>query len=220
MVLVTPKKQQLISFGADYQIDKNNLLKTEFALSNNDVNTFSSKDEGDDKGVAARIQYTNTTPLNSKGLQLTSNFDYEHVQEKFKPLERLRQVEFSREWGLPLVTTPVTENILRLSTGLKDKKNQALTYQFMSYQRSDDYKGYQNIVQHAANLMGWTFTNQLAITNFKNAWDKGTYLRPVIDLSKQLKQLASLRLGFKYALEKNDVRNKFNDSLSPLKFFL
>jgi hypothetical protein len=217
-VLVTPKKQQLISFGADYQIDKNNLLKTEFALSNNDVNTFSSKDGGDDKGMAARIQYTNTTPLNSKGLQLTSNFDYEHVQQKFKPLERLRQVEFSREWGLPLVTTPVTENILRLSTGLKDKKNQALTYQFMSYQRSDDYKGYQNIVQHAANLMGWTFTNQLAITNFKNAWDKGTYLRPVIDLSKQLKQLASLRLGFKYALEKNDVRNKFNDSLSPLSF--
>ncbi|HEY0039750.1 MAG TPA: hypothetical protein VGB71_03755, partial [Flavisolibacter sp.] len=44
MVLVTPKKQQLISFGTDYQIDKNNLLKTEVAVSNYDANTFSTKD--------------------------------------------------------------------------------------------------------------------------------------------------------------------------------
>jgi hypothetical protein len=218
MVLVTPKKQQLISFGADYHIDKNNLLKTEFALSNNDVNTFSSKDGGDDKGIAARIQYSNTASLNNRGLQLISNFDYEHVQEKFKPLERLRQVEFSREWGLPLVVQPVTENILRLSTGIKDKKNQALTYQFMSYQRSDDYKGYQNIVQQTSNWKGWSFNNQLAVTNYKNAQNKGMYLRPVIDLSKQLKQLASLRLGFKYALERNEVRNKFNDSLAFSSF--
>lgn len=218
MVLVTPKKQQLLSFGADYQIDKNNLLKTEVALSNNDVNTFSPKDGGDDKGMAARIQYANTTSLNKRGLQLVSGIDYEYVQEKFKPLERLRQVEFSREWGLPLVVQPVTENILRLSTGLKDKKNQSLSYQFMSYQRSDDYKGYQNIVQQSSNWLGWTFNNQLAITHFKNAQNRGTYLRPIVDVSKQLKQLASLRLGFKYALEKNEVRHQLNDSLAFSSF--
>jgi hypothetical protein len=55
MVLVAPKKQQLISVGAEYQFDKNNVLKTEFALSNYDVNTFSSKNGGDDVGLAARF---------------------------------------------------------------------------------------------------------------------------------------------------------------------
>jgi hypothetical protein len=219
MVLVTPKKQQLISFGTDYQIDKNNLLKTEFALSNNDVNTFSSKDGGDDKGLAAKIQYTNTAALNvAKQVQLISNFDLEHVQQKFKPLERLRQVEFTRDWGLPLVLAPATENILRFSTGIKNKRNDALTYQFMTYQRSDNYKGYQNLVQQSTNWMGWTFNNQVSLTNFNTTTTKGNYLRPVIDLSKELKHLASLRIGFKYALERNEVHDTYKDSLSPLSF--
>ena len=91
--LVTPKKQQLISLGADYQIDKANSVKTEVALSTFDANTFSDKGNGDDQGGAARIQYSNQSYLSqSKGLQLTTNVDYEYVQQKFRPLERLRYV--------------------------------------------------------------------------------------------------------------------------------
>jgi hypothetical protein len=218
MILVTPKKQQLISFGTDYQIDKNNLLKTEFALSNYDVNTFSSKDKGNDQGVAARVQYSNTLDLNAaKKLQLISTFDYEHVQDKFKPVERLRFVEFSREWGLPLVLNPATENILRLSSSLKNN-NSALTYQFMNYQRSDNYKGYQNIVQHSYNANGWTINNQFAITSFNTGTDKGTYVRPVVDMSRLFKQLSSMRLGFRYALEQNEVKNTAKDTVSASSF--
>ncbi|MES2882959.1 MAG: hypothetical protein V4676_12485, partial [Bacteroidota bacterium] len=87
MQLVTPKKQQLISLATEYNIDNNNSVKTEFAASNYDVNTFSSKNGGDDVGIAARIQYSNKINLQAaKKLQLTSNFDYELVQQKFRPL--------------------------------------------------------------------------------------------------------------------------------------
>jgi hypothetical protein len=219
MTLVTPKKQQLLSIGTDYQIDEKNALKTEVALSNYDVNTFSSKNGGDDVGVAARVQYANTSMLNaSKKLQLISTLDYEYVQQKFRPLERLRYVEFSREWGLPLVVTPATENILRLSAQMRDKNNHSATYQFMSYRRSDNYKGYQNLVQHVANFGGWSFNNQFSLTSFNNLHDKGSFVRPVIDVSKHLKQLASLRMGFRYALEKNEVRNTRTDSVSATSF--
>lgn len=218
MVLVTPKKQQLISFGTDYQIDKNNLLKTEVALSNYDANTFSTKDGGDDIGIAARVQYNNIIDLNpAKKLQLVSAVDYEHVQQKFRPIERLRFVEFSREWGLPLVVNSATENILRLSTQLKNT-NGAFSYQFMNYKRSDQYNGYQNILQHTLNRNGWTINNQLAITNFQSANDKGSFLRPVIDMSRLFKSLSSMRLGFRYALERNEVRNRRFDTISPLSF--
>jgi hypothetical protein len=43
------------NLGIDYVIDKNTLLKAEVAMSNNDVNTFSSKDNGDDKGICSKI---------------------------------------------------------------------------------------------------------------------------------------------------------------------
>lgn len=220
MVLVAPKKQQLVSVGAEYQIDKNNLLKTELALSTYDVNTFSAKNNGDDVGMAARIQYTNTVNLNvAKKSLLISSFDYEHTQQKFKPLERLRFVEFSREWGLPLQLNPATEDILRLSSQYRSATN-SLTYQFMNYQRSvgDHYKGFQNIIQQTLNAKGWAFNNQLALTDFNGTSGKGKYFRPVLDVSRQFKSLASMRLGFKYALENNEVRNIYNDTLTANSF--
>ncbi|MBK5269428.1 MAG: hypothetical protein JJE22_00310, partial [Bacteroidia bacterium] len=70
-ILVTPKKQQLLNLGIEYAIDKNTLLKTEVATSNNDVNTFSVKDNGDDRGWAAKFQLSNNKTLQSeKKLQL------------------------------------------------------------------------------------------------------------------------------------------------------
>ena len=218
-ILVTPKKQQLISIGTDYQIDKNNNLKTEFAFSNSDVNTYSSKNAGDDIGTAAKLQYSNQVLLNkTKGLQLVSTFDYEYVQQKFKPLERLRQVEFAREWGLPIIAGPATENIIRAGTQLKNKNNHGFGYQFMTYQRSDHYKGVQNMLQQNTALKGWNFNNQVSLTQFNNVSDKGSFLRPIVDISKVLKKLASLQFGLRYALEDNQVRGKKTDTLSPLSF--
>jgi len=218
-LLVTPKKQQLLTLGADYQIDKSNAVKAEVAMSNYDVNTFSPKGGGDDQGGAAKFQYTNTTLLNAaKGLQLTSGIDYEHVQQKFKPLERIRSVEFTREWGLPLVLEPATETITRLSTNLQNKANQGLSYQFLSYQRSDNYKGFQNILQQNSDWKGWMLNNRLALTNFNTSQNKGYFFRPVIDVSKQLKRFRNLRTGFRYALEQNNVKEKSYDSLNLTSF--
>jgi hypothetical protein len=41
--LVTPKSLQVVSTGFTWQVDNKTLLKTEFAFSNYDVNTFSEK---------------------------------------------------------------------------------------------------------------------------------------------------------------------------------
>ncbi len=219
LILVTPKKQQVVSIGTDYQLNKGNNLKTEVGFSSYDVNTYSSKDGGDDVGIAAKLQYSNVLVLNKgKGIELNSTFDYEHVDQKFKPLERLRYVEFTREWGLPLLVKPATENIIRAGTKLKLRTDHSLSYQFMNYKRSDDYQGFQNTVAHVVNLNGWNFNNNISLTSFSTLSDKGSFIRPVIDVNKQLKNLAAMQLGLRYALEKNEIRNKLNDTISPLSF--
>ncbi len=120
-ILVTPKKQQIINLGMDYAITKNTLLKTELAMSNYDANTFSKVNNGDDNGFAAKFQLTNTKQLATKNkLQLTTGLDYEYVQDKFKPLERIRNVEFTRDWGLPVQQVP-TPGLRR--TSLKQQRN-------------------------------------------------------------------------------------------------
>ncbi len=216
-ILVTPKTQQLINLGIEYAIDKNTMLKTEVATSNNDVNTFSEKDNGDDRGWAAKFQLSNSKTLRSS-TQLITGLDYEYVQNKFKPLERLRTVEFSRDWGLPLILQPATENIVRASAGLRNKNNNGLSYQFTNYHRSDNYNGIQNFLVQNSTWKGWQFHNQFIITNFNTLNDKGSFLRPSFDLSKQLKKFDNWQLGVRYELQQNTTKQKSTEVLTPVAF--
>jgi len=221
-ILVAPKRQQIVNLGIEYAIDKNTLLKTEVATSNNDVNTFSSKNNGDDRGWAAKVQLSNTTMLRPvKKLELNTAVDYEYVQSRFRPLERLRNVEFTRDWGLVLQPIPlaVNENIFKINAGLKDKNNHQVSYQFIKYNRSDNYSGFQNSINHSAGWKGWRFSNQFMITNFNLLNDKGSFLRPSVDISKQFKKMNDWRLGVNYSLEKNSPRYKNSDTLIPTSFF-
>ena len=117
--------------------------------------------------------------------------DYEYVQKKFKPLERLRNVEFTRDWGLPFTFQPVDENIIKVFAALKNGTGNSVAYQFVNYHRSDNYNGFQNSVLQTANLEGWQMNNQFIITNFNTLNDKGVFLRPTIDLSRQFKKISS-----------------------------
>ena len=218
-ILVTPKKQQILNLGIDYAFNKTTLLKTEIATSNNDVNTFSTKNNGDDRGWAAKFQLSNEKMIRqAKKLQLNTALDYEYVQKKFKPLERLRNVEFTRDWGLPIFSLPVDENIIKVSAALKNAAGHSLSYQVINYHRSDNYNGLQNTILHQVNLKGWQFNNQFIITNFNTMNDKGTFLRPIIDLSKPFKKIDNWRIGFRYALEQNSARYKVSDTLIPQTF--
>ncbi len=221
-VLVAPRKQQILNLGIDYKISPNTLLKTEVATSNNDVNTFSVKDDGDDRGWAAKFQLSNEKYFSSaRRLQLGTGVEYEYVQHKFRPLERLRNVEFSRDWGLDLlnVPLPVDEHIIRASARLRDSKNHSAVFQFTHYRRSDDYTGFQNSIIHTATWKGWQLNNRLMITQYDALNTKGNFLRPVIDISKELAGLGKWKLGFNYALEKNNNRFKAADTLLPVAFW-
>ncbi len=217
-ILVTPKTQQVLSIGMDYAINKNILLKTELAASRYDINTFSKKDKGNDKGVAAKIQLNGSRELHTTAhWQLNSSIDYEYVQKQFSPLERLRTVEFSRDWGLPLVLNSADENILRLGGGVKNNVH-LISYQFTNYHRSDTYNGFQNSISQLFNKNGWVFNDELIITNYHSSFDRGIFIRPTLDWSKRLTHLKNWRLGLRYALEQNTQRNSSNDTLTGQAF--
>jgi hypothetical protein len=221
IILIAPRKQQLISLGADYKINDGTSVKTEIAMSNYDVNTFSGKDDGDDMGMAAKFLFGNSRLIKSSGekkLQLITNLDYEYVNKKFKPLERLRYVEFSRDWGLGADAPPATENIIRASAKLQDINSNTVSYELMNYNRSDNYNGFQQNILQISKWKGWQFNNQLSFTGFNNSFTRGNFFKPVLDFSKELKQLKDYRIGFRYAVEKNRSENKSTDSLTAQSF--
>jgi hypothetical protein len=216
--LVAPKKQQVLTLGGEYT-EGNFTVKTEVATSVLDVNTFSSKDKGNDQGVAGRVIINHTKPLNSsKGLELNSDLYYEYIGETFKPIERLRSVEFNRDWGLPYDATPATENLFSAGLQLKDKTGHSARYSFSGYMRSNNYNAFRNSIIHVGEVNGWRMNNQFIYTSIDQSFQKGFFLRPIVDISRSFKKLGNYRLGLQYVLEHNELAYKQFDSLNLQSF--
>ncbi|MEO5996034.1 MAG: hypothetical protein ABIN89_04895 [Chitinophagaceae bacterium] len=218
--LVAPRKQQVASFGIDYAISKNTSVSTEFGYSNYNVNTFSQSDKNNDKGNALKIQLKNIRRIGAatKTKQLVTEGGYEYVDAKFKPLERLRNVEFTRDWGLPYIVQPANETIYNASVQLSDAEKNALKYQFVSYQRGSEFIGFRNSINQLQQVKGWRFNNQFNLTNLNSKTEKGYFLRPTIDVSRELSWLKNYVIGSSFIVEHNEVHNKSTDSVTLASF--
>ena len=221
ILLITPKKHTLVTGGAQYFINSKSSVNAEVAMSNYDVNTFSDKDKSEDKGVATKISYALKQSVfkNIKpGLELETNLGYEFVQDRFKPLETLRNVEFNRDWSIPYDAPAATENLINASLQLNDAKKNFLKYQFTNYDRSDQYKGFRNSIDNMMVINGWHFDNKFYLTDINTAIQKGAYLRPSMDVYKIIKGLKDIKIGGGYSSENNQQREIKSDTLLPISF--
>ena len=218
--LVTPKKQQVLSAGINYKISRNTTINTEAATSLYDQNTFSSKDQANQRGYAAKLQISNVQSIGAekKGVNLTSDIGLEFVNSRFRPVERLRNVEFTRDWGLPLVVTPEDETIITAGLQLNDLKNNSIRYQFTNYYRSNVFKGFRNSLFQNQDIKGWKFNNTIHLSNVSSTLEKGYFFRPQLAVSRAFPTLRNYLLGVSYAVEHNEIRNKASENVTPLSF--
>lgn len=219
--LVTPKKQQVFSIDANYILNKKMLVKAAFAGSNYDINTFSGKDKNNNRGIAGKLnieRIDSLTTHSGKRLLLNTNAGYEYVNQRFKPVERLRPVEFSRDWGLPLLTNAADEQLPTLGIALMDSKGNSVQYKYNSYIRSDGFKGTRNTIIQNQQLGSIQLSSMFNLTNINTPLDKGFYIRPTINISKVLNHFYHYTIGATYALEHNEINNKKTDSISALSF--
>jgi hypothetical protein len=221
ILLVTPKKRQMFTVGAEYMVTPTSRIKAEVAMSNYDVNLFSSKDKDNDKGLAAKLQWFGDGKkinLFNKKLSLQTQAAYEYVAARFKPLERLRNVEFLRDWSLPFDETPADEHIAAASFRLGDSLAGHFSYSVTNYRRGTAYTGLRHVTDHELVKKGWRLSDQFSLSTVNTPLQKGVYLRPTIIVSKQLKTFKNLELGLSYLGEYNKLTDKLTDTLAPYSF--
>lgn len=145
--LVTPKKQQMATIGADYQYAEKGTAGVELALSNKDVNTFSNREDGDDKDIASKAYIEKSFHLTDqeKPWQLNTKGSMEIKRKGFRPIERYRSVEFERQWNRQLVNpqTEVNKDELLGKIRFEFKKEDFLTanYQLSQFNKRNYFNG-------------------------------------------------------------------------------
>ncbi len=215
--LVAPKKQQVLSVGLEYAISKKTTVIAEGAMSKYDVNLFSKKDKADNTGYATKWQIKHNEPVGKKGMRWISDAGLEYVQARFKPLERLRNVEFTRDWGLPLQTVVQDETILTAGSELSGN-NQLFRYQLTKYHRGDSFNGLRNTLTQQKTSGNWTMNNVVMLSNVNSATDKGYFFRPTLNIARKFPKLKNHTLSAQYALEHNEISNKRTDSVALQSF--
>ena len=221
VLLVTPKQLQVFTVGSMYSIGTNTKIKSEVAMSNYDVNLFSSKDKTDNTGFAAKIQIEkDSTRINifKKKLSVQTNVGFEYVQARFKAVERLRNIEFLRDWSLPFNLQNAIEIITNAGIKISDKSNNIIQYEITNYNRGDGYNGLrQKIVQHFFEN-NFTLNTNISFTNFISTLQRGTFLRPTIDVSKIFSKMRGIETGIHFLGEHNKLFDKIPDSLNRNSF--
>ena len=159
--LVTPKKRQMMTFGAAYDFSKYTHLSVEGAFTNNDLNTFSDVDANDDQSYAVKLNLNHKQPISkSDSLAKTywaSKLFYEQRGRNFQFVERYRDVEFERDWNILGTFFQGNEYLIRAQTGLTKKQN-FINYEFGSFIKGIDYEGIKN--GYSANLKKGGFSVQ------------------------------------------------------------
>lgn len=232
--LVAPNRRQLFTFGADYRISKTAMVQTEIALSGNDLNRFSEKDDGDNVGAAVYTRYRQAGYLGKKekGWQLKTNLDYEFVDQKFRPLNPYRPSEFTRDWNLTtnmlgLVSGQTgtqgieraTENLGKIGFELSKTNNLIFGYQFSGFLRGDIYTGTKHTNRLRFEKAGFLIDGQASLLQTKAETGDSRFFRPKLDISKEFKKLGGIRLGVYGEREKNSRLLSNSDTLSQSSFY-
>ena len=212
-LLVTPKKQQMVTAGGEYRIDRHNTIGVEGAVSNNDINLFSKIDKKNDAGYAAKVVYKNVMPLStdtSAGWNLTSIVNYEYTGRNFKPIERYRNVEFERDWNLGTSNIYNDENLGMLQTTLQKTGIGSFTYQFKTYNKGDAFKGLMNSESSRLQFGKFILISDASYLTTKGLTQNTAFLRHTTEFSRPIWKL---RVGVKENSEDNRFRSKLSDTL-------
>lgn len=98
--LVAPSKSQMVTGGFGRKWGKDSGIQLDYALSNTDLNTFSSLNSDDNVGQAIkssfvqRFQKSDASPIISLGAEILK------TSSEFRSIDRFRDVEFERNWSL------------------------------------------------------------------------------------------------------------------------
>lgn len=225
--LVPPKRLQVYTLNSDYKFkNQKGLIGIDLGMSNEDLNLFSDLDDEENLGFAGRL-YGNRR-FDWTNWRLNPNFEFTYIQKNFNSIQRLRTVEFTRDFNLDQELSDADQTYLKVGLETAYQDSLRLNYQLHYLQNKGQYRGIKNDVQAK-----YTSDKNYAEANFSllNA-EKENILNPALEPDKlqflryqilgKRKIGKSWWVGAQYAGEHNEIEDHLNaqdgNNLSELSF--
>jgi len=213
--LIPPQKQQMITFGGKQHLFNYINTKFELAFSNKDLNTFSSIDDEDNKGLAFQFYSDQKTFLRDTNQAFYSKVNYQYINKNFEKIENFRSVEFNRDWNIQTHDKKQNENYYSLYNSFLNQKFGSTSYEVAILKREESYKGIRQKIS-----FDYDKNNLLLKID-------GNYLKTYQDIvkthflrynAKANYQFKSFILGIESENENNKWKNRNNNLLQNNSF--
>jgi hypothetical protein len=207
--LIAPTQIQMATVLGKYNPTEKTILDFEMSVSNNDKNLFSSIDDNDNQGVAAKINFKQR--LFSNKWKIDGFGNYQLVQKNFTTIERLFTIEFNRDWNL----TNFSGNQSYLFTGLDFSlpTKGKLTYQFENLSFTESFSGKRHKIDGLFRFNNFMVQNSGSYLNSNGLYSKSEFIRNQFQARLHHKKNW---IGSSFRLENNQETLQSTNQLSNL----
>jgi hypothetical protein len=209
VLLYTPKQKQMFGLGLEYALSPRLMVSFDGALSNNDLNTFSEKDNSDNIGHAFRCDLVWKKPLNDV-FRLHTAAGFERWDKHFTELERVRSVEFYRDWNLQETQLVDDQHISKAELGLDINEKGAVVYQLNSFISGREMEGYMQSLKGNYQQSGFILHFDGSLLNSSGTQSNSSFDRHRAYASQKVWKW---RIGYEDYRENNLRRDAMADTL-------
>lgn len=207
--LGAPTKIQIATVLGKFNPTEKTLVDFEVGVSNNDLNLFSSLDDSNNKGVAGKLNFKQRLFTKKWNVDVFGNYQY--VQENFRTIERLFNIEFNRDWNL--TTFEGNQSLLINGVDFILPEKGKLTYQFEKLDFSKSFSGSRHILNGFFNLKNWNILQNTSYLKSDGNYASSTFIRNSTNIRYNFKKNW---IGSSLRLENNKERLVATNQLSAL----
>jgi hypothetical protein len=213
--LIAPEEIQIAIVSGDYEISKNSKINFELANSNNDKNKFSSIDDKDNNGLAAKIELENFFTSTDK-IEIINRLQFKHINKDFRSIENYYNTEFLRDWNLDSTLLNVnnqfnkTQNEASAEILITKKNIGFVNYSYQNLEFVNNFKGtkHNTLFNYNNNKIKINSNNSLLKSNSELIKSEFSRSYNTVRLKNKNKWF-DINLDY----ENNIKRNKNTDSL-------
>ncbi len=191
--LEAPTKLQTAVVQGSYTPTKKTNIGFEVSGSKNDLNLFSDIGDDDNDGVAGRLQVQQRIFTNDSSWTMNAFANGDFIQDQFKSIERIYNVEFNRDWNL---NNPLgDQQFFTSGFELLHPKKGATRYSFQHLNFSENYNGNRHLLDTELQLNALRVAVHSSLLSSKNATIDSRFFR--------------MYSGIQYGFTKNWIGVKF-----------
>lgn len=205
--LAAPSKSQVAVVNTTFNPTKKTSFFGEIALSNNDTNLFSTIDDSENKGIAAKLKWKQI--FIDKKWKFSTDIAYEFLHQNFATEQRFQSVEFNRDWNI--VNPLGNRHQINTKLILGNNQNSKYVYGFNLINYSDNYNGIKHDFKSLTKIKKTKLGSFVSLLNSTSTIEKNTFLRAK---GKIEHSFSKSWIGGFINLETNKIESKTNQQLS------